>query len=86
MSFLNKDFHSLKKDEKAYSDNYESGYNCLSRMGAILHCLGYLIHVRANIDKKKEGENQNLTNDDVKGIRFDQSAEFLAEEAAKHFL
>jgi hypothetical protein len=55
-------------------------------MGAILHSLGYLIHVRANIDKKKEGENQNLTNDDVKGIRFDQSAEFLAEEAAKHFL
>lgn len=57
MSFLDQDFHSLKKDEKAFEDNYESGYSCLAREGAMLHILGHLIHVRANINKKKEGES-----------------------------
>lgn len=86
MSFLDKDFYSLRKDEKAFEDNYESGYSCLSRMGVMLHLLGYTMHVRTSIKKKKENESQNLTNDDVKGIRFDQSGEFLAEEAARCFL
>ncbi len=54
MSFVDEDFNSIPKINDKFANNYESGYSLFSRYFAILHSLGYLIHVRDAINKNNE--------------------------------
>jgi hypothetical protein len=85
MNFLNFDYDSMPKDRTAYSNHYESGYNCFSRNIALMHSLGYLIDVKKAINYNRENDISVISDSQIKGIKFEDSSEFLAQAMAEQF-